>query len=188
MTSPLELPDAVAGRAMATDDPERVSAAARADAPAIDHALLLACGLSVGAGLIHVVAAAQHLEEYALYAVFFAALALAQFAWAVGVYRSSHPRLIMIGAAGSVLVVLLWLASRTVGIPIGPSPWRPEPVGAIDTIASSDELVLALLVVLRSGAPRDRRLGIVGGRILGGLGLWLILLSSLVLIGAKHVH
>jgi hypothetical protein len=148
------------------------------DAGAIDDRLLVACGLSVGAGLIHVVAAVQHVEESVLQALFFEALAAAQLLWAIAVYRSPGRRLLTAGAAASVLVVALWLTSRTTGLP---GAWTPEPVGVIDSVASADELVLALLVVSQAAAVAWRRL-------LSGAGVWLIMLSSLALLGAEHVH
>lgn len=85
-------------------------------------------------------------------------------------------------------MVLLWVASRTVGLPIGPSTWTPEPVGAIDTIASGDELALALLVGFRLRAPAAGRWATAFRRVTIGASLWLILLSALALIGGSHAH
>ena len=164
------------------------SAIKRTDAAPIADRLMVACGLSLGAGLIHIVAAVDHLEEYTLYALFFAVLALAQFAWGIALYQSQTRKLMMIGAVTSMLVVTLWLASRTTGLPIGPTPWSPEPVGAIDTIASADEFLLALLVTFELRAPADSPLAIAFRRIVTGAGLWFIMLSSLALIATKHAH
>lgn len=161
---------------------------ARADVRSIDDRLLIACGLALGAGLIHVVAAVQHVDEHTLFALFFVVLALAQFGWGIAVYRSPSPRLLVIGAVVSVLVVMLWVASRTVGLPIGPESWSPEPVGAIDSIASADELVLALLVFFQLRIAPVRPAVVACRRIVIGAGLWLILFSSLALIAGGHAH
>lgn len=165
-----------------------VAGTAGAEVRSIDDRILVACGLASGAGLIHLVAAAEHLEEYALFSVFFVALALAQLAWGVAVYRSPRPRLMFLGAVVSVLVVVLWIASRTVGLPIGPERWSPESVGAIDSIASADELVLALLVMFQLQAPIVRPAAIAGRRIVTAAGLWLILFSSLALVAGGHAN
>ena len=162
--------------------------AARPRARQLSDVLLIACGLSWGAGLIHVVAAIGHFDQYALYAVFFEVLAIAQFAWGVGAYRRPTPALLRVGAVGSLAVVALWVASRSPGLPIGPDPWRPEPVGAIDSIATGDELVLALLVgfQLRSLGPGAFARGTK--RLATAAGLALILLSSLAVTFPVHAH
>jgi hypothetical protein len=36
-------------------------------------------------------------------------------------------------------VVILWIVTRTTGIPLGPTPWRPEAYGAADEISSALE-------------------------------------------------
>jgi len=118
---------------------------AAATAHALDDRLLIVCGLAWGAGLIHVGAAIEHVSEYALHAVFFGVLAAAQFGWGVALYRRPAPRLLWVGAVASLMVVGLWVASRTSGLPIGPHPWSPEAIGATDVIATADEVVLALV-------------------------------------------
>jgi hypothetical protein len=152
--------------------------------PRCDDRLFVLCGLSWAAGLIHVAAAIGHLDEYVLYAVFFAVLAAVQFGCGIAVYRAPSRALLRAGAVMSLLVVALWIVSRTSGLPIGPEPWQPEPVGLIDAVASADEAVLALLAAawLRSGPTR--RLAGYGH----GAALCLLLLSSLALTGGGHVH
>jgi hypothetical protein len=158
--------------------------AAARPARRLDDALFAACGLAWAAGLIHVRAAIDHIDEYVLYAIFFEALALGQLLWGAALYRAPKRGLLYAGAVVSVLVALLWVASRTSGLPIGPHPWRPEPVGALDVIATSDEVALALLAALhlRPATPRRLRLAVVGA------GVWLILLSSLTLTVPGHGH
>ena len=147
--------------------------------PRLDDALIVACGLAWGAGLIHVVAAFDHVDEYVPFAVFFALLAPLQFAWGVAVYRRPDRRLLIAGAVGSLAIVALWILSRTTGVPIGPQAWQPERVGVLDAICSADEAVLAALVFV----PRSLR------RPALGFGTMLILTSSLVLVGGGgHVH
>jgi hypothetical protein len=141
----------------------------------IEDRLFVLCGLSWAAGLIHIAAAVAHLDEYALYAVFFEILAVAQFAWGVAVYRAPSRTLLGAGAVVSVLVVVLWIISRTAGLPVGPEPWHAEAVGPLDALASADELILALLVATRLRGP--------GRSLAHGAAVCLILLSSLALAG-----
>lgn len=162
--------------------------ASHGEARLVDDRVLVISALAVATGLIHFVAAIQHLDEYALYAVFFEVLAMAQLAWGVALYRAPTPRLMAAGAVGAVLVVLLWVASRTTGLPIGPSPGSPEGVGLIDSVASADELVVAVLVLCELARAPTRPLTIGLRRCATALGLWLVLLSALALVGAHHAH
>ena len=144
-----------------------------------DDRLFALCGLSWVAGLIHVAAAVAHLDEYALYSVFFELLALAQFGWGIALYRAPSIALVRAGAVMSALVVVLWIVSRTVGLPIGPEPWHPEAVGPIDALASADEALIALVVAVRSRG--------LGQSLANGVAMCLILVSSLALTSA-HLH
>jgi hypothetical protein len=165
-------------------DPEQ-SGRAVAASPIPDW-LFTACGLSWGAGLIHVSAAIGHVRESGLYVVFFALLAPTQLAWGFAACRRRPRGLLLAGAALSVLVAAVWAMSRTTGLPVGPEPWRPEDVGAVDVIATADELVLALLIWLYGfsrlhGRPL-RTIG-VGAK---SAGILLVILSSFALLAAGH--
>ena len=156
--------------------------------PQLDNSVFVACGLACGSGLIHVDAAVEHFHEYVLFAAFFVALACLQFAWAAAAYRRPTRAILRAGALGSLLVVALWVVSRTSGLPLGPERWEPESVGGFDSIATADEIVLALLIL----APAGLRGGAAGRWISKegalGVGLFLILLSSLALVSGGHAH
>jgi hypothetical protein len=154
----------------------------------MDDALFLAAGLSWGACMIHVEAAIDHFQESVLYAVFFAVLAVVQLLWGIAIYRRPSRRLLAAGVVMSLMVVALWIMTRTTGIPVGPERWTSEPVGTADSLASGDELVLALVVMCRLGADRAGPVvrGIANLGILAGV--FLILLSSMVLTLGHHVH
>ncbi|MDL2335180.1 MAG: hypothetical protein QFC55_04015, partial [Chloroflexota bacterium] len=58
--------------------------------------------------------------------------------------RLSVARLAILANVGAVLV---WIMSRTVGLPIGPQAWVPEQVGFADVLATSFELgIIGLLM------------------------------------------
>jgi hypothetical protein len=173
-------------------DLSRLTATGRSGAgrPAIqgrENDVLLACGLAWAGGLIHLQAAVDHIDEYWLYALFFIALALAQFGWGVALYRSPRPALLVAGAAVSLAVVGLWLISRTVGLPIGPDLGSPEPVGLLDVVATADEFLIAGLMALQLQSLRGHRPS-AGAGVLRAGALVLIVLSSLVLAGGVHAH
>jgi hypothetical protein len=108
------------------------------------EAEVLLASLAWATALIHVLAAAHHYREWALYGVFFTILAPAQAIWGGLVFQ--HPenrRLLTIGATVNLGVALVWAMSRTTGIPIGPTPWSPEAVGWHDVVATLNELAMA---------------------------------------------
>lgn len=170
----------------------RLHSAARETAgsrtPQLENTLFTACGLAWSASLIHVQAAVQHLGEYLLFAVFFVVLAGLQFAWAVAVCRGPTRPLLRAGAVGSLLVAGLWLTSRTTGLPIGPEPWHPESVGALDSIATADELVTALLVFFPRGLGINGKFQRGSKYLAVAFGVSLIVVSSLTLVAGGHTH
>lgn len=138
-------------------------------------------------GLIHVLAAIQHVDEYLPYAVGFVLLAAAQFMWGVAVYRSPSRLLLSAGAVVSLAVAVLWIFSRTSGLPLGPERWAPEAVGAVDSIATANEVVLALVVYFHLRRELPGALARACARVTAGAALCLILLSALALLGG-HAH
>jgi hypothetical protein len=94
----------------------------------------------------HVAAAVEHLEEYVPFAIAFAVLAVLQLAWGAASWRRPTARLLLAGAAGSLVVAAVWALSRTTGLPLGPEAGEPEAVGALDLVATGTELALAAVV------------------------------------------
>jgi hypothetical protein len=113
-----------------------------------------AAGLAVAAA-IHAMAFPEHLREFGPFGGFFAALTLAQLSLAFVLTRDPDPARVRLIAFGSMGVVLLWLVSRTAGLPLGPEPWRPESIGVFDVAASCAEAVTALGCVMHLRAVRD---------------------------------
>jgi hypothetical protein len=100
--------------------------------------------LSTGAALIHFVVIEMHAEEWWLFGAAFAAMALAQQVWAVFVL--THPNR-MLYAAGAVLntgIIIVWIVSRSSGLPFGPDAGEPEAIGFSDVVATVFELLIAL--------------------------------------------
>jgi hypothetical protein len=118
------------------------------------------------AGAVHVSVGPEHFREGVRLGVFFVVLCAMQFALAAAVLRRPSRQLVTLTALLSGGVVLLWLVTRTAGLPFGHG--EVEPVGFADSLASVAELVTvaACLVWLRPstnsavrrGLPRSRRL------------------------------
>ena len=90
---------------------------------------------SVGAAGIHFAVVFEHFAEYTLYGVFFLVISWAQMIWpAVLLWRPSRVWL-WLGIAGNAVVMTVYVASRTVGLPFGPDVHHAEPVGALDMVS-----------------------------------------------------
>ena len=121
---------------------------------------MLVAGVAFIGGLIHIGAAVDHFGEFPVYSLAFVLLASVQVAWAATLLRHPSRRVLLFGCAFNVAIIGLWLASRTIGVPIAPQPWVPEGVGVADLVETAGELVtvVALLsVVMSSRLPLAQR-------------------------------
>jgi FtsP/CotA-like multicopper oxidase with cupredoxin domain len=121
--------------------------------------------LTFGAALIHLTAAPAHLREYLPFGLFFLAIGSAQVVLAIEVITRPTRRLALGLAASSLALVGLWFASRTVGLPIGPTPGVPESIGLSDVICNTMEVLASLLFLALAVWPAPlsvRRLWRVG--------------------------
>lgn len=103
---------------------------------------------SIIAGAVHLSVIREHFQEALLYGYFFLVLTFLQFGFAAWVVWRPSPGLFKAGGLASVAVVLLWLATRTTGIPLGPAAGETEPFGVLDVVASAAEFLTALLSLL----------------------------------------
>jgi FtsP/CotA-like multicopper oxidase with cupredoxin domain len=113
--------------------------------------------LTLAAAAIHIAVAPEHLREFTLYGILFICLGLTQTGLAVALLVRPSRKLFGLAAAGTLAVIGLYVASRTAGLPIGPQPWRPEPVGFVDVVCTLLEAVAALLFLFLLWRPRRRR-------------------------------
>jgi hypothetical protein len=124
-----------------------------------DLLLLLATLGSAGAAAIHLAVAKMHFDEYTLFGLFFVGSGIAQLVWPIWLLFRRWPPLLVLGAAGNALIVVLWGVDRIWGLPLGPTPWQADPVGFGDSVTSGFEVLIvaaciALLVRGRGGAVR----------------------------------
>lgn len=117
--------------------------------------LAAAALLTAGAGVIHLAVVPEHVDEYTLFGVFFLIVGLAQLGVALGVALAASQRRLAALAVLTAALVGLWAVSRTLGLPVGPEPWQPEPIGVSDTIC--EVLQITSLAVLGGLIRRGRR-------------------------------
>jgi hypothetical protein len=128
--------------------------------------------------MIHASVIVPHFREYWLFGAFFVLAALFQLIWGVAVWtRRGDRRLLGAGVAANLAIVLLWVATRTVGLPFGPEPGEVEAAGLHDLLATADELaiVLAGVLVLAGGVRAAARLAWLA------IPLWILAAASTIL-------
>jgi FtsP/CotA-like multicopper oxidase with cupredoxin domain len=127
--------------------------------------------LTLGAALIHLAVAPDHLQEYLPYGVFFLVVGLAQAALAFAMLLRPGRR-VFIGAAlvasGSVII---WAISRTIGLPFGPSE-------KLENVQFVDPLTTLLQVVTTNGQ--------LAGVIASLFEITSVILCGLILLRGPH--
>jgi len=109
--------------------------------------------LSAVPAIVHLWAAGGHLEQWWGYATFYVAAAALQGSYALGLERwHRHDGFLVAGIAANLSIVVLWLVSRTAGMPRpGPEAGHIHTVGWMDSAATLAELalVVALATIFR---------------------------------------
>ena len=128
--------------------------------PPGEHSLLVLglAGLSASAGVVHLSVVADHLREGIAFGLFFVALGAFQLGWALAALLRRRRHLYWVAAAVNTAVILIWVLSRTIGIPAG----VPEPVGRADLFSTLVEAILVTgsLALLRPiGEAVSRKIG-----------------------------
>ncbi len=155
-------------------------------------AAVVAVQASLLAAAVHLVVVPEHLTEWWVFAAFFVTVAAGQVLTAAAVLWRPLPAYLAMALGGNVLVIVVWVVSRTVGLPVGPpvtdmtaglgDPGRggygahavgvPEPAGVLDVGASVLELVTVVaLLVLLPAAYRRRAVDMLFGC---GVLVWLL--------------
>jgi manganese oxidase len=103
--------------------------------------LRVVAALSLLAAAVHLWVMPEHLEEWWGYGAFFLVLAVAQGMYGLGLLRWPSRPFLLLGVAGNLAIVILWLVTRTTGIPLlGPHAGEVEEVGALDLICTLAEV------------------------------------------------
>jgi hypothetical protein len=63
----------------------------------------------------------------------------------------------LVGIVGNGAMVAVWAVSRTAGLPIGPEPWTPEAIGALDVVATGLELFIVAVGAWSLSARVEQR-------------------------------
>jgi hypothetical protein len=122
--------------------------------------LYAAAALSLVAGLTHLWVMPEHLQEWWGYGTFFLVSGVAQVLYVPLLLRWPDRTILILGVGGNLAIVLLYLLTRTVGVPLfGPHTGEVEGLGFTDLCATTSELgiVVALGTVLLRNLSSERR-------------------------------
>jgi hypothetical protein len=108
----------------------------------------LTAALAAAGGAIHLAMVPSHAGEWLLEGAAFAVVGWLQLGAAVALLRRPTPFLRVVVAAGTALVVLVWLVSRVAGLPVGPEAGALEPVSFVDLTCAGVEVALLLALAL----------------------------------------
>lgn len=141
-------------------------------------ALYAAAALSLAAALIHLWALPEHLVSWWGYGVFFLIAAVAQGVFAVLLLRWPAAPVLAAGIWGNLSVVVLYVVTRTSGVPAGPHAGEVETAGVLDLAATAAELGVVLALVTMLGGGLRRRT--VNALLLLGAALWALRLAGVL--------
>ena len=124
--------------------------------------LYAAAALSLVAALIHLWVTPEHFKEWWGYGAFFLVATLTHVLYAPLVLVWPTRMVLLFGIGGNLAIVVLYLLTRTVGIPLfGPGAGEAEGVGFVDLCATASEVGIAAALgaaLLRETTTERRRM------------------------------
>ncbi|MEA2255920.1 MAG: hypothetical protein QOG35_1965 [Solirubrobacteraceae bacterium] len=132
--------------------------------------------LSLAAAWIHLAYIESHWRDWWAYGAFFLVCGIAQAAFVPAILRWPQKPLVLVGIAGNLAIVGMYVVSRTVGVPMGPHARVAEAAGAVDLACTAAEIALigVLLVMLGRGGRR----WILNAMLGVGAVLWVLRLTG----------
>lgn len=136
----------------------------------------LAAAPSVCAGYVHFAYAGSHFDQWWAYGLFFVVAGNLQILLAILLVWRPRAWLPIAGIAGNLVVVALYVISRTDGIPLGPHARVVERAGAVDWATTVAQVaIIAALIAMLEGPLRR---WIINGLMLLGALAWLLRLTG----------
>ena len=146
---------------LAASSPGRPTPAVAARPPTLDRTvsslLPIAVVSSTAASAVHVAVGPAHFAEVALFGIFFAATATLQIVWSVALVLRPSRLLLQLGLSGNAALLVLWLVTRTTGLPFGLLS-RPETFGAWDLCCALWESITVVVCAALLGRTGDAAL------------------------------
>ena len=133
-------------------------------------AVMAAAVLSLGAAWVHFAYTGSHFREWWAYGLFFLVIAIGQAVFAPAIIRWRWPALALAGIAVNLGVVVMYVWSRTIGVPMGPHQGVAEHTKLPDLATTAAEILL--VAVLLTMLPRRWATWLTNLVLLAGIALW----------------
>jgi peptidoglycan/LPS O-acetylase OafA/YrhL len=156
--------------------PLRVVAGHRTHGSRWSAAVLASGVLSLVAGWIHLAYVSSHWDYWWAYGAFFLGTGLFQALLAPALLRWPGSWTALVGIAGNVAIIGMYLWSRLYAIPMGPHKGVLERIGAVDLACTGAEVML-VGILLAIVDPRKRRWAL-NALLLLGVALWALRLTN----------
>jgi hypothetical protein len=144
---------------------------------------------AIAGGLIHLEASIDH-HDLPVIAIGFGAMAISQVALAGIVLLIPNPRVFISIGALHAGIALIWITSRTVGLPFIPGAEQAAPVGVADLVANTFSIaVVGLTIVALSLDRSNRSIPLKSGtRAIKAAALVATIILTVAAIGETHDH
>ncbi len=146
---------------------------------------------SIGAGAIHLALGPAHMTEWKVLGYGFLAAGVAQISLGLLLLVTGSRRVLVLATLTTLGLIGVWLASRTTGLPVGPSAGQAEGVGVADLLSFALESVVALgaLILLRrpsAGLAPAGRLAVRS--VLSAMALTVVTTTGVAVAAPSHGH
>jgi hypothetical protein len=115
-----------------------------------------AAALSLLAAWVHLAYTGSHWRDWWAYGAFFLVTGLGQGLLAAALLRWPRAWTALVGIAGNLAIIGMYVQSRTIGVPLGPHSGVAERTGAVDLATTGVEIATVTLLLVLVGA-RTRR-------------------------------
>ena len=121
---------------------------------------LAAAGFALAAGFSHALAGEEHFTIWWGYGLFFSIVSICQIMGGGALFFWESRGLYLTGIIGTGSVVVVYVITRTVGIPFGPQAGVVEGVGVLDAFAKTFEIGLIVCLMLLLARPKQDTPGV----------------------------
>jgi hypothetical protein len=157
-------------------NPLRVVAGHRSLGTRWSAAVLAAAVLSLFSGWVHFAFTSSHWEFWWAYGAFFIGTGLFQALLAPALLRWPGTWTGLVGIAGNIAIVAMYLKTRADAIPMGPHAGILEKVTPIDFACTVAEVVTIVLLLGTIGA--DKRRWVLNVLLAAGIAVWALRLTN----------
>jgi hypothetical protein len=157
-------------------NPLRVVAGHRASRARRSAAVLAAAVLSLFSAWVHFAFTSSHWEFWWAYGAFFIGTGVFQGLLAAALVRWPRTWTGIVGIAGNVAIVAMYLKTRADSIPLGPHAGVLEKVKPMDFACTVAEVVTIVLLLGIIGA--ERRRWVINVLLATGIAIWVLRLTN----------